>query len=98
MDSEIELPYWNEGANRSYYPVLFKNEEQCLDIQEFLAGAGIGTRRYFYPSLNQLSFVKNETMPVAESIAKRVLSLPLHFQLKHSEIDEVCQLLKSRLR
>ena len=51
-------------------------------------------RRYFYPSLSTLSYVKGAfAAPVADGIAPRVLCLPLYHSLSDEEIDMICRLI-----
>ena len=63
--------------NYSYYPVIFEKEEQLLKVQTALNSKEIYPRRYFYPSLNHLPYVKDIEMPVSENISKNILCLPL---------------------
>ena len=81
------------GFNHSYYPVIFETEALLLKSVEVLNENRINPRRYFYPSLNTLSYVKNKKMPVSESIACRVLCLPMYFELEKSDIDFIVRLL-----
>jgi dTDP-4-amino-4,6-dideoxygalactose transaminase len=66
--------------NYAYYPVVFETESQLLLAKNALLKNEINSRRYFYPSLNNLPQVShlNQTCPVSEIISKRVLSLPLY--------------------
>ncbi len=77
--------------NYSYYPVLFKNEQQLLKIQAGLNKQNIFPRRYFYPSLNRLEYVSCQPMPISESIASRILCLPLYVGLKAEELELICK-------
>lgn len=79
--------------NYSYYPIVFHTEEDCKNIFEKLSSQGIYARRYFYPVLSQLDYVKNKTMPIAEDVSKRILCLPLYEQLTSSEIDMICRII-----
>lgn len=76
--------------NYSYYPVIFENEEILLLIQETLNKENIFPRRYFYPSLNTLNYVKTTPMPISESIAKRILCLPLYLEISEETIQFIC--------
>ncbi len=73
--------------NYAYYPVVFETEEQLLLARNALLKNEINSRRYFYPSLNNLPQVihLNQTCPVSENISKRVLSLPLYPGFDQSE-------------
>lgn len=79
--------------NHAYYPVIFEREEALLKAVSLLNKNQIFPRRYFYPSLNNLIYVKYKSMPVSEDISKRVLCLPLYFDLTRIEIDQVTELL-----
>lgn len=79
----------NTEWNYSYYPVIFESEEQLLKAQKSLNEKDIFPRRYFYPSLNTLNYVDNTELPVTDSIAKRVLCLPLYHDLKKEEIGAI---------
>lgn len=79
----------NTTWNYSYYPVIFETEEQLLHVQAALNAVQIYPRRYFYPSLNTIEYAKGTSMPISESIASRILCLPLYAELSD---DEVCRI------
>lgn len=81
--------------NYSYYPVIFETEEKLLKAEANLNNNNIIPRRYFYPSLNHLPYVNHATMPVSESIAKRILCLPLYVGLKAEEVEMIANILNS---
>jgi dTDP-4-amino-4,6-dideoxygalactose transaminase len=83
----------NTQWNYSYFPVIFNSEEELLKVQQKLNDAEIFPRRYFYPSLNTIDFVKGETMPISESIASRVLCLPLYVGLTETELQLIVNLI-----
>ncbi len=88
----LQTPAWYSGAsqNYAYYPVLFKNEKTLLQVKNRLAKDNIQTRRYFYPSLAKvLPYLPNTKMPVTEDIAKRVLCLPLYYDLTIEQAEEI---------
>ena len=83
----------NAGVNYAYYPIILKDEGQVIKSIENLNAHNIFPRRYFYPSLSTLSYVKNGNTPITDDISKRVLCLPLYFELDKSEIDLICRIL-----
>ena len=83
----------NTQWNYSYYPVIFETEAQLQKVQAVLNEQQIFPRRYFYPSLNTVEFSKGECMPISESIASRILCLPLYAGLKKEEILSICSLI-----
>lgn len=90
------LPKWYDGAtkNYAYYPIVLESEELLLKIKEELDKNEIYTRRYFYPSLaSALPYIEKEELAVAEDVSKRVLCLPLYFDLEKEEIDLITRLM-----
>lgn len=83
----------NTDWNYSYYPVVFENEEQLLKVEKKLNENQIMPRRYFYPSLNTIDYTKGFSMPISESVAKRVLCLPLYMGLSIIDLDLICTLI-----
>lgn len=81
--------------NYAYYPVLFESERILLQTLRALNDEQIFPRRYFYPSLNHLPYVTYKSMPVAESVAQRVLCLPLYPGLRQIDIEKICRLICS---
>jgi len=79
--------------NYSYYPIIFEKEEHLLKSISALNDNWIYPRRYFYPSLSTLDFVKKADTPVSIDISKRVLCLPMYHSLKAEDIDFVARIL-----
>lgn len=89
-------PKWHKDSaqNYAYYPVVFESEELLLKSVQKLAGNNIGARRYFYPSLaNTLPYLNPVELEVTDTISKRVLCLPLYYDLSLEEVDLICRLL-----
>ncbi len=87
----VQRPEVTENTiyNYAYYPVLFESENAMKSAAGYLSSKGIETRNYFKPSLNQLPYVDKAHVPVSESVANRVLCLPLYFDLTEEMIDIV---------
>lgn len=79
--------------NYSYYPIIFESEEALLRSVAMLQEHWIYPRRYFYPSLSTLPFVKPQDTPLSNDISKRVLCLPLSHSLKQEEITFISRIL-----
>ena len=79
--------------NYSYYPIVFESEDVLLLVQKVLNEQDIFPRRYFYPSLNTIPYVNGASMPVSESIASRILCLPLYCDLTLEEVDLICRII-----
>lgn len=83
--------------NYSYYPVIFESEVQLLKVQKVLNEHQIMPRRYFYPSLNTINYTNGQIMPMSESIASRIICLPLYVGFAKSELDLICSLINKSL-
>jgi len=81
--------------NYSYYPVIFESEGELIKVEENLVQSGIIPRRYFNPSLNTINYVSSVKMPISEKIAKTVLCLPFHHDLKTQTLEEIIKLVNS---
>lgn len=79
--------------NYSYYPVIFKSEGQLLHVEKALNKARIYPRRYFYPSLNTLDYIKYQDCPISESIASRILCLPLYVGLSKEDQTRIIDII-----
>lgn len=75
--------------NYAYYPVLLDSEEQVKKVMAELQQHNIVPRRYFYPSLNTLPYLRGQSCPVSESIALRVLCLPLFYELGDADVKRI---------
>lgn len=85
-----EESHWNY----SYFPILFDSEEALLAAERNLKANDIFARRYFYPSLNTLTYAGESLMPVSEDTARRILCLPLFTDIASKEIERICNLLR----
>jgi len=86
--------------NYAYYPVIFPTHEVMMRVRQALVDNDIGPRRYFYPSLNTLPFLKPElkrACPVSEGISSRVICLPLYVGLSRAEVEFICDLIKRQV-
>jgi dTDP-4-amino-4,6-dideoxygalactose transaminase len=85
----------NTNWNHSYYPVVFQNAEQLLNAERALNKQDIFPRRYFYPSLNTIGYTNGKSMPISESIAPRILCLPVSFDFRDDELALICTIINN---
>ncbi len=83
----------NIRYNYSYFPIFFQSEEKMFTAKKHLADNGINTRRYFFPSLNTLPYLKRTHCPVSEDHSKRVLCLPVYNELETEDIKRISKLI-----
>lgn len=79
--------------NYAYYPIICPSEETLLKTQRALNENDIFPRRYFYPSLNRLPYLRYEKMPVAEDISRKILCLPLSADLMEKDVKKITEII-----
>lgn len=91
---QFQVIHPDAGYNYAYFPVVFEHEEMLLKSKEALERNRIFPRRYFYPLLSTLDYVQPApSTPVAASIAKRILCLPVFHELTEEMIDMIARIL-----
>jgi dTDP-4-amino-4,6-dideoxygalactose transaminase len=80
--------------NYSYFPVLLESEKKILKVTTAMNSLGIYPRRYFYPSLNTLKYLK-QWMPqkISENIATRVICLPIYAGLSVNRMKDAIKII-----
>lgn len=87
-----------DACNYSYFPILFKTEEDCLKVLAALNAEDIYPRRYFYPSINTFNrLFPYVSMPVSEDVASRILCLPLYYALEMSDVKRIVNIIHNVL-
>jgi dTDP-4-amino-4,6-dideoxygalactose transaminase len=77
--------------NYSYFPILFDNEDLLLDAERVLKSNDIFARRYFYPSLNSLSYLTYNQTEISENISAKILCLPIYTNLEEEVVNLICE-------
>ena len=84
--------------NYAYYPVVFKSEEDLLKVLKTLKENDIYARRYFWPSLNTLPYLKEKhNCPISEDISSRIACLPLYPSLSDEDVKKIIQIIKGSI-
>ncbi|WP_445381956.1 DegT/DnrJ/EryC1/StrS family aminotransferase [Robiginitalea sp. IMCC43444] len=83
----------NTKWNYSYFPIIFKSENILKKKTFKLAKHNIFPRRYFYPSLNIVDYLRGSKMEISESIAPRILCLPLSHNLMKTDLKIIVDVL-----
>ncbi len=92
--------YKNIKYNYSYYPIIFPSEKILLKVLKSLNESQIFPRRYFYPSLNTVKYIqkiKKQFMPVSEDISKRIMCLPLFYDLSKKDVINISEIIIKNL-
>jgi len=93
LDVAFQHIDYPEDYNYAYFPVIFETEALMMESKDALELEQIYSRRYFYPSLSSLPYVDQVAMPICDSIAARILCLPLYHTLTTAELDLICRIL-----
>ena len=97
--SKCEVEQWKVtllpfSANHAYVPVLFDSFETRERVYaELKERCNVFARRYFYPLLTDFApyeYAKGNC-PIAEDIARRVLTLPTYYGLSLDDVKSIAQ-------
>jgi dTDP-4-amino-4,6-dideoxygalactose transaminase len=84
--------------NYSYFPILLSSEEVLLNVLSTLEKYNIFPRRYFYPPLHTLPYIKEHHKPIelnnATDISRRILCLPLYPGIDPAVQDIIIDVIK----
>jgi dTDP-4-amino-4,6-dideoxygalactose transaminase len=71
---------------------LFPSVEQRDRALEHLQKNEVGTGVFYPVSIHKQKIIDSEvSLPVSESVSKRVLSLPIHPSLSQSDLDKIVE-------
>jgi len=88
----------NTTYNYSYFPIILNDEKTTLNIIAALNSKNIFPRRYFYPSLETLPYVKEDySVKISSSISKRILCLPLYYGLTKENIKTISTIILNNI-
>jgi len=84
--------------NYSYFPIILNDEQQTIKILKALKKEQIFPRRYFYPSLDTLSYIEpKQVSPISRDISKRILALPFYPELDRRSQMMIINIVKDKL-
>lgn len=91
------LPLDSDAIVAHIFPVILNTGERKM-VQERLQSEGIQTGVHYLPN-HYLSFygTSGASLPAAQNIYERLVTLPLHADLTESQVDFICTMLKRTL-
>ena len=93
---QVQTPYSTQ--NHAYFPIILKDEEEVLKVQYLLNHHNISPRRYFYPSLDTLNYIKpKQYCEYSRDISKRILCLPMYPELTQKDQLKITNIVKSTI-
>ena len=89
-----EVKFIGKSRNDAYCPVLFDSYETREKVYTGLKEkCNVFSRRYFYPLLTDFApyLYAKGSCPIAEDVAKRVLTLPTYYGLDLGDAKQIAQ-------
>ena len=84
--------------NHSYLPIILKNTKQLKMVEDGLKKENIYPRRYFYPSLDTLKYIKpKQYCKISRDISSRILCLPMYPELETINVKKICKIIIENL-
>ena len=83
------------------YTVQAENEAERERLMLALKKAGVGTRIYYPKAIHQyepMKDLKRKELPIAESLAKKVFSLPVHPAVNQEDLELIVEVIKKEMR
>lgn len=100
----ITVPRWTSRAtpNYAYFPVLIERAFGATrdQVHEHCKATGVMTRRYFFPLISDTAIYAGlpssapDNVPVAQSVANRVLCLPIHTGVTEEDVERIVETIK----
>jgi perosamine synthetase len=91
---QIELPVEDDSACRSAWHIFHIKCQRRDDLSVFLNGKGICTGVHSPPIHTYRCYGNRTTLPVAEELQHRILTLPLYPLLTDDEVKYVIQTIR----
>ncbi len=90
----------NEDSTRnySYFPIVLKDEKALLDLMKVFGDNEIFPRRYFYPSLDTLSYIEpKQVCEGSREVSKKIICLPIYPTLSSEDQSRIIDILRENI-
>lgn len=97
LEGCVQFQEWNPWAsqNYSYFPIILSSEEKLLKVQRELNARNIFPRRYFYPSLDTLTYIEpKQHCSNSRALSRKILCLPVFPSLAEMDQDLIIKTIK----
>ena len=100
LKDRFTIPFVPEGYVSSWaqYTLILESREERERIQDYLKEEGIPSMVYYPKPLHKQAVYKDygfnlDDLKVSESLAERVLSIPMHPYMEKEDVDKICRAL-----
>ena len=88
--------------NYAYFPILIESDFGMSrdELYELMISDDIYTRRYFYPLISEfpmyrgLPSASSNNLPVASSVSRKILCLPIYPALENADVQRVVDVIR----
>jgi dTDP-4-amino-4,6-dideoxygalactose transaminase len=88
----------NASRNYAYFTVAFNSEGELKKVESCLNQRNIYPRRYFYPSLDTLSYIKpKQHCKESRDISCRIMALPIYPELDIKDQMQIIDIIKKEI-
>lgn len=88
-------PEDNKDYRSSWHIYAIKSSQNRNDFSNYLEKNGIGTGAHYKPIHTYSCYGDQPSLPVAEKVFKRLLSLPMHPGLSDSDVKRVIKIIRN---
>lgn len=93
-DVSLQVAAVESEINYAYFPVVFRDSDVLLKVENELNIYGFSTRRYFNPPLHkQECFSEVTSLPNAENLSDRVLCLPFYSSINDDNLNQMASII-----
>jgi perosamine synthetase len=92
--TEIEVPVGDDKDFKSSWHIYCVKCDKRDDLSVFLQSKGINTGVHYTPIHTYSCYGNNPSLPVAEQVSERILSLPIYPDLSNDEVQYVIKTIK----
>lgn len=88
----------DSSQNYSYFPVVLQDEKVLLRLMKIFGNNKIFPRRYFYPSLDTLSYIEpKQVCEHSREVSKKIICLPIYPTLSSEDQSRIIDILKENI-
>ncbi len=85
INTNLKMPF-DENCSYHLYWILVKNRQK---FRKKLDENGIETGTHYKPIHLMKMYKKNISLPITEAVGKQIVTIPIHPNLKKSEIQKI---------
>ncbi|MBD3896241.1 DegT/DnrJ/EryC1/StrS family aminotransferase [Halomonas sp. ML-15] len=87
LKDRVKLQHRNHFAsyNYAYFPMMLKDQRELISTLDHFRSKNISARRYFYPSLDVVSYGRAVDSTISRDVSSRIICLPIFHGLSEDD-------------